>query len=351
MRFLVLFFTGLFMFACVTDPGGVTPEVNPDINGVFIVNEGAWGGNNASLSFYNPEDETLQNSIFSITNNEHLGELANSMFISDTLGFIVVNGSNKIEVISVNSWKRITSIDLPDGLSPRHFLMASEDKGYITTYGNSSVTILDLDNYSISGYLRVGANPEQMVKVGDKVYVANSGWGYGHTVSVIDIAGESVLKTVQVGDNPITLFVDSEDEVNVLCTGRYPAWGDSTDNGTNGGLYVINTSSDAVVDSFQIVGHPTRITYDGNETAYFINGSDITSYSTISNQLLNEELIHFEEGIIYGLSADPVNDVLYILNAGYFAANGELLIYTKDGEEQKRLPTGMIPGSFAYAFK
>ncbi len=348
--FLILIALIILLSSCITDPSSSKFEVIPEIDGVYIVNEGSWGENNSSISFYSLEDGTIQNSIYFSINNEHLGDLANSMYIVDTLGFIVVNGSNKVDVISTESWKRITSINLPDGSSPRHFLAVNDKKGYITTYGNSCVTILDLEDYSISGTISVGSNPEQMVKVNDKVYVANSGWGYDNTVSVIDIYSETVIKTVTVGDNPITMFVDKDNEINVLCTGNY-AYGDTTTKETNGSISIINSSTDAVVDSFEIIGHPTRITYDGDETGYYINGSKVVSYSTSANKVLNDTLIIFEGGIIYGLSADPQSDVLYLLNAGYFASNGEFIIYTKEGVEQNRLDVGMIPGSFAYSYK
>ena len=70
--------------------------------GVFVVCEGTFMFANASLSYYNPDSSIIENSVFYRANKFKLGDVAQSMVIRDSLGFIVVNNSARVDVISTS---------------------------------------------------------------------------------------------------------------------------------------------------------------------------------------------------------------------------------------------------------
>ncbi len=81
---------------------------------------------------------------------------------------------------------------------------------------------IDANTLAVEGYVAVGDNPEQIIEENNKLYVANSGWGKGATVSVIDIATFSKEKEIEVLINP-NLLLESNDELYLISFGN---WGD-----------------------------------------------------------------------------------------------------------------------------
>lgn len=344
--FMVL--AALIVTGCEKDPTGAGDgDKNPKLSGAFILNEGNFNGGNGSLSFYSPKDGTIQNGIFKAVNGVDLGDVVQSMTIVDTLGFIVVNNSNKIEVISTNSWKKVTTINLPAGSSPR-YLAYDDQFAYVTNLFGNNISKINLDTYQVESSIPVGTNPEMIVLDGNAAYVANSGFGWNNTVSVVNLAQGQESKTIKVGDNPRTMRKVNNDELHVLCEGRWPAWGDTSDTGTNGGLYVIDMVSNTVIDSFMIAGHPSRLAYDGDDTGYFLSGGQVVSYSTVSHSIVNDTLI---SGFFYGLEVDPVSKNIFTLDAKNYAQNGDLKIYSADGTLQESYETGIIPGSVTFVYE
>ncbi len=348
---LVLLAAMLLIFAtgCIKDPTGTdSAEKKPKLSGAFILNEGNFQASNGSLSFYDPKADSVQNDIFKAVNLRSLGDVVQSMTVIDTLGYIVVNNSNKIEVISLKTWKSKATIELPAGSSPRYLADIGDGTAYVTNLYTNSVSVINLENNQIETTIDVGTNPEEIAVVNGKAYVANSGFGWNNTVSVIDVAVRKVVKTVTVGDNPQSVRVDAEGEVHVLCAGRWPAWGDTSDQGTNGALFVIDSDNDTVIDSFTISGHPSRLSLYGEETGYFLNDGHVVVYSTKSNEVLDPAFI---SGFFYGLGVDPLSKDIYLLDAKDYVQSGTLFIYDVQGTLKSAHAVGIIPGSVTFVYE
>lgn len=350
-KLFLLLISAVLLNSCIQDPDPAGKESKTSLSGAFIINEGNFGKSNASLSFYDFENHTIQNHVFKNTNGRALGDLAQSMTIIDTLGFIVVSNSAKIEVISVNTWKSVTTINLPPGDSPRNLADGENGKAYITDLWNNKVTVIDLSTFTWESMILVGPDPDELLVHKGKAYVANSGFGFNKTLSVIDLEQNSVTKTITVGDYPAYLSLNNDERINVLCQGRWPAWNDTTDKGTDGGIYTINPSTDTVEDSVLIAGNIFEYGYDGDKTAYFIKGrmvGNIAAYSLAQHKIISDTLF---SGLYYALEADPVTGNIFALDAKDFTQNGSLKIFDASGNLLETQSTGIIPGAVTFMYK
>ena len=187
---------------------------------VYIVNEGGFQKSNGSISRYDPTTKALTADVFQAANGRGLGDVVQNFVVRGSRGYLVVNGSKKVEVVSLPDFKSVATVR---GLvQPRYLLPVSDTRAYVTQWGDShgtsaSVKVLNLTTNTIVDSITVGAQPERLVLAGGKVFVANYG---GKTVSVIDPATNRVSNTLTVGDAPNSLALDKNNRLWILCGGQ-----------------------------------------------------------------------------------------------------------------------------------
>lgn len=224
---LFLLLSGAVLAGCdpKNEPPG--PATTPDPNNVFVLNEGQFQTGDGAVSLFNKTTKALIPDIFRQVNNAALGDVVQSMGVRSNRGYVVVNGSNKIEVVNLPDFKSLATIN---GLSqPRYFVSTSATKGYVTEwrgpytgYLPGRLTFLNLSTNSIATAggvplsVIVGRNPEEPVAAAGNIYVPNS---LDNTVSIVDDEVGTLVGTLPVGDGPHTLVEDKNGNIWVLCSG------------------------------------------------------------------------------------------------------------------------------------
>ena len=108
--------TFLFLAACallLTVGCEKDPTNNNSTNDgtyAYVLNEGAWGGNDAGISRLNIKDGTIEVDWFAKANGRGLGDLAQDLIYYGSRLYASVNGSNTIEVIDPVTGKSLKQI-------------------------------------------------------------------------------------------------------------------------------------------------------------------------------------------------------------------------------------------------
>ena len=338
----------LFLSSCTTSPVDDFGPLPLQTQGVYVLNEGMPGHSNSSLTFYVPDSNKVYPDIFKSVNGRDLGDVGSDMAISGARAFIVVSGSDKIEVIRTADNVSVQTIFLKAGRGPFNILIYGS-KGYVSNYNAQSVTVFDINTYSIlRDSLGVGPYPQGLTTTLGKVYACNSGQGEERTVSVIDGSTDRVVRTLEVGDGPTEAKVSSDGYVWILCTG-------SSNRGTTGKIFVIQPYTDAVVDSISVGGHPFRITttFDAttkNGFAYVVGDNRILQYNTRINQLVTSGfVVGSATSFLYSVAVDDFTGDVYVGDAtSSFDRNGEVRIYRSDGMLRGTFETGIVPGTLIF---
>ncbi|MGB2958789.1 MAG: DUF5074 domain-containing protein, partial [Bacteroidota bacterium] len=213
-RFPALCFATIVFFGCTEDPTGVPPaDTLPTARGVYILNEGLWGQGNASLSYLDFDSGQLENGIFQTANGRALGDVGNHIVVRNGSAYIVVNNSHKVEIIETQTHKSLGTIDAGAGTSPRQIAFVSDTLALLTNLYDASVSVLGIVSRSVVGRIPVGPNPEGIAVSSGKAFVANSGFGGGNTVSVINLTTLAVSSTITVADNPADVVRTSDGHI------------------------------------------------------------------------------------------------------------------------------------------
>ena len=324
-------------------------------NGAFITNEGAYGAGNGSISYYSYNENTLTNGIFKSINDRSLGDVVQSLTVHNNIAYIVVNASNKVEVVKSNTFEEQGVIT--DVTNPRYFVAISNNKGYVSQWGdNGAIKVIDLSTLAVTKTITVGAGAERMIMHNDFVYVANSGgFANNNTISVIDPSTDEVTKTITLeGDSPRDFVVDANDDIWVLCAGYqdYSNWPQIDHTASK--LVRINSSSNEVAETITIgeTFHPTCLEISKNGNNLFYGGGygvqGIYKMSITENTVPATALI---DKSFYGFSINPETGNLFTMEAPSFTANGTLRRYDSNGTELGSYEAGVGPNGAGFKKK
>ncbi|MDR1584234.1 MAG: YncE family protein, partial [Prevotellaceae bacterium] len=156
------------------------------VKGFFLLNEGNMGSNKASLDYFDYETGVYHKNIFPTRNpgvvNE-LGDVGNDIAIYGDKLYAVINCSHLVEVMDVHTAKHIATIAVPNC----RYIVFDKGYAYVSSYAGpvlidpnarlGYVARIDTASLTVKDTCVVGYQPEEMVIVDNKIYVANSG-GY-----------------------------------------------------------------------------------------------------------------------------------------------------------------------------
>lgn len=345
---IIIFILVLLMFAgCMKEDVWVDRPRSGTLlpKGLFIVNEGNFMFGNASLSFYDPAARKVQNDIFYKTNVLPLGDVAQSMTISDTLGFIVINNSGKIYVINTSNGKYVGKIT---GLtSPRYIHFVNSEKAYVTDLYAGKITVVNPKTYQITGVITTTghASTEQMVQWNDFLFV--SCWSFDNTILVIDTRTDTVVGEIKTGKQPGGLVLDKFNKIWTLCDG---GWSKSGTTARSPMLQRIDPATRTIEKSFSLTADakPSRLAINGaRDTLYFINNG-IWKLGVNQTTLGDHPFLDTINYLYYSLAVDPQTSDLYLSDAIDYMQRGVIYRYSPLGAKTDSFKTGIIPGAFCF---
>ena len=352
---------------------GVAPT-RGDIVGMYVLNEGNMGSNKASIDFLDLDENKptvhYHRNIYSERNPnvvKELGDVGNDIKIYGSKLWIVVNVSNKVEVATADSCKRITQINIPNC----RYLAFKDGFAYVSSYVGpvkldkdaplGMVYKVDTVDFKKKDSVVVGYQPEALCIVENKLYVANSGGyrmpNYDNTLSEIDLTTFKEIRKIKVGLNLHHCQVDHYGQIWVTSRGNYndvPSRIYWLYKGHNQ-LYEVIDSIDTPVSGLSIVG----------DSLYYYGSAwnSATATNTISYGLINVRTHQTVETNLfsalqikditmpYGIIVNPTERDFYLMDAKNYVSSGSLLHFKPDGTHDFTVQTGDLPGHATFVYK
>jgi YVTN family beta-propeller protein len=309
--------------------------------GIYILNQGGFNDNNSSLTYYNYTTKLITPDLFSSANGgAKLGDVGNDVEIYGSKMYIVVNNSNKVDIVNAKTGVLIKS----DSLYQCRSVVFYGSNAFITSY-NGTVSVLDTVSLTIKNAITVGPDPEQMVIVGSKLYVANSGGlnpNPNNTVSVIDLATQTQTKQITVIANPVSVTADTLGHVYVLSLGNFAD--------LNPGMTIIDDVNDVELSEPAVsLGYNVPVYAQHGFIYYPTANNDIAVFNAKTQSVASVNFI--TDGTVitapYAVSGDPATGEIFVADAVDYQSNGILYAFDKTGKKEYQLTVGIDPGKIA----
>lgn len=334
-------------------------------SGIYLVNQGNQGSNKARLDFLNFHNGFYIRDVFTEYNPEvvkGLGDTGNDVQVYKGKVFVAVNGSHKVEIMDAYSMKRLAQVDVPNC----RFIAFDGNHAYVTSYvakdkeslktQKGALYCIDLDTYKVTGQVTVGYQPEQLVIMDGKAYVANSGGyvaGYDDTVSVVDLKSMKVEYDIKVAINLGLMLVDAEGTIWVSSQGNFSDVSSTLNYLVKkGDKYELGGSVNVPVSSMALAGDKI-----------YVIGSTYTPPAwalTTTYNIVNAKTRKLESGSFitdgtesdiataFTVTVNPGNGDIYVTDAKDYVSSGTLHCYTGSGKHKWRVRTGDIPARIAF---
>lgn len=352
---------------------GVAPT-RGDIVGMYVLNEGNMGSNKASIDYLDLDEKKptvhYHRNIYSERNPnvvKELGDVGNDIKIYGSKLWIVVNVSNKVEVATADSCKRITQINIPNC----RYLAFKDGFAYVSSYVGpvkldkdaplGMVYKVDTVDFKKKDSVVVGYQPEELCIVDNKLYVANSGGyrmpNYDNTLSEIDLTTFKEIRKIKVGLNLHHCQVDHYGQIWVTSRGNYndvPSRIYWLNKGHNQ-LYEVIDSIDTPVSGLSIVGDSLYYYGSAWNSATATNTIsygliNVRTHQTIETNLFSAPQIK-DITMPYGIMVNPTERDFYLMDAKNYVSSGSLLHFKPDGTHDFTVQTGDLPGHATFVYK
>lgn len=352
----------LSITSCRDDSDPREPVSITAVTGYYLLNEGKYEGNNASLDFYDAQAGVYTKGIFAAVNPEvtlGLGDTGNDLKIYGSKLYAVINVSGKIEVMNVHTGKRIKMIEIPGCRS----VAFAGGKAYVCTWNGNDpespagqVVEIDTATLSVTRRVQVGRQPERMAVLGNTLWVSNSGGtsGFDNTLSRIDLTALTETGRSEVAVNPGEVLADAEGKLWVSSGGDYtPA--------NPAALYCFDPQAGSVVKQFDLAVGTMALsgdtllviskTYDENwQATYDGHRIDVRTTTLLPGHFISDGTT--AEWINpYKMAVNPVSREILITEAVDYFNNGKLYVYSAAGKRSAVHATGVAPASIAFCLE
>lgn len=344
-KFLYLILS-LFIFTACDKGSDPEPSSGFTMTDYILVgNEGAFGGESASLTVVNRVNGTLTQNAFSAANNGAvIGDLLQSMERRNDEIYLVVNNSEKIEVVDV---KDLTSKRVISGFeSPRYIHFTSDSKAYVSNLMSNHIDVINPLTGVFSDPIPTPNFIEKMKEYDGELWCTAAGSDH---IYFLDLATDQISDSLKLSAGVSEIAIDENNDFWVLAQGSFsvpliePA------------IYRIDADSKEILDTFNFpegtgYGGSLEMSADKKSVLYLVGGK-LYRMSISATSLPNSPFISKPSVSFYALNVNPSSGEIALTNAVDYSQTGHIYFFKATGESIDDFNTGIIPHSVLWVNK
>ena len=320
------------------DPFIEKPQAPNLDNGLIILNEGGFQLNDATIGFTNFTYDKYHEDI-AVTTEKILGDVAHSIAFKENKAYVVLKGSNTIEIFDRYTFKHEGSIK--EGLDQPLYVAFANNLMYVTNEGTKSVSVYDTTNKLIQE-IKMDSSVGQIISWNSKVYVQNNISEVKSEIAVIKsdfsvskkIAIESELKGIAILGDFVYAIASTKDK-------SY--------------FYKIDAYQDKVVTQFFSTRNTAakNLRLDNNDL-YYTSANYVYNWRTSDTNVQVSPVLTIpadkfnEETSFYGFNV--INNFIYVGDAENKMEESTVSVYQK-GKKISSFKAGILTNNFYANFK
>lgn len=329
-------FVLLFSISCTSEYEETIPEITYQ-NGLLITNEGNFGSPNADVTFITKDLSLMQNDIYKANNNkENLGDVLQTMVLNGDKAYLLLNNSNKIQIVDRYSFKKAGEITAQLN-NPRYMAIANGNL-YVSNdkYGGAKfVNVYKLSDNSFVKKIDFASTStvERVVEAGGNIFVQNASYGFGNTITKINTTTNAIEGTpTPMPNGDITKTITYNSNVYVIAQGTADSY-----------IYQINPAG-SIVKTTTLTGiaNGTNLQIDGGRF-YFTSSNKVYSMDMNATAAPANPIITAVDGganfTLYGFSV--IDGRIFTSDVKGFTQPSEITVYTTGGTVISKFTAGM----------
>ncbi|SDL72496.1 YncE family protein [Chryseobacterium taihuense] len=331
---IIFGFVLFFSISCTSEYEETITEISYQ-NGYFITNEGNYGQPNAEVSFITKDLNLLQNDIYKANNNnENLGDVLQTMAVSGDKAFLLLNNSNKIQVVNRYTFKKLGTIT--SEINQPRYMAVANNMLYVSNdqyLGAKYVSVYKTSDLSFVKKIPFSDTAERVVSAGGNIFVQNATYGFGNTLTKINTTNNEIDGTpISVPNGNINKTIAYNNNVYVIAEGT-----------ANSYLYEISPAG-TITKNITLTSIPnaTNLQIDGGKF-FFSSANKIYSMDLNATAAPTTPIITAVDGgqyyTLYGFNV--MDGRIFTSDVKGFSQASEMNVYTTSGTLIKKFTVGM----------
>ena len=329
-------FVLLFSISCTSEYEETIPEITYQ-NGLLITNEGNFGSPNADVTFITKDLSLMQNDIYKANNNkENLGDVLQTMVLNGDKAYLLLNNSNKIQIVDRYSFKKAGEITAQLN-NPRYMAIANGNL-YVSNDKYNGAKFVNVYKLSDNSFVKKidfasTSTVERVVEAGGNIFVQNASYGFGNTITKINTTTNAIEGTpTPMPNGDITKTITYNSNVYVIAQGTADSY-----------IYQINPAG-SIVKTTTLTGiaNATNLQIDGGRF-YFTSSNKVYSMDMNATAAPTNPIITAVDGganfTLYGFSV--IDGRIFTSDVKGFTQPSEITVYTTGGTVISKFTAGM----------
>jgi len=324
--------------------------------GVLVLNEGTYTFASSSITFYDPDADTVMNNVYiwylddnkQVVRVSTMGDVAQSMWLHGEHLYIVSNNSNFIYKVDAATMKYDSKIE--NFYSPRYMAFLNDTKAYVSDLEGTGLWKINPKDMTHSGFIETGKPTENMLLIGNELFVTNWSNYYqsqvnNNTIQIVDTETDSLIDSIVVVKEPNSMVLDKNGHLWVMCGGGYEQSGDVNIPA----LFCIDPSSRTCLKRFDFesgypLHYPMYLATNADKDAVYFIDKHLYKMSIDADELPSSPFVDAGTRTFYSVAVNPENDEVYVSDSKKNAQDGDVYRYDSEGNVISEFQAGIFPG-------